>query len=180
MPIFVLSASFFKIFRCHQISAYCPSPLSRIGNVTTLFHRAIQNCRVARNKCIISVHSNLVCVSADILRNVHNIYAHVTHTYMRIPSAECKVVQVHRVNGSSELIYTGWQPRFVSRYAQQKQYKMRNYYKITSKRGLASIAFCGKRARAHTHTHTHTHTYIYIYIVNMKIALTDTNLVSLF
>jgi len=90
MPIFVLSASFFKIFQCHQISVYCPSPLSRIGNITTLFHRAVQSCRDARNKCIIGVHSNLVCVSADILRNVHNIHAHVMHTYMRIPSAEYK------------------------------------------------------------------------------------------
>lgn len=63
---------------------------------------------------------------------------------MGIPSAgQYKVVQVHRVNGSSELIYAGWQAALrVSRYAQQKQYRTRRGgYKVKTKRDSRQVHF---------------------------------------
>ena len=108
-----------------------------VGNVTTPFHRAVPSCRVARNKtrCTRTRQSRLCVESADTLSHTHtHTHTHTnTHIRARIPSAEqYKVVQVHRVNGSSELIYAGWQAaRFVSlAYAQQKQYGTGRDYKL--------------------------------------------------
>lgn len=86
------------------------------------------------------------------------------HTRTEIhPSVEqYKVVQVHRVNGSSELIHAGWQAALrVSRYAQQKQYRTRYGYKIRAKRGTHEMQFAES-----------------VYNVNTKTALTDATLVS--
>jgi hypothetical protein len=131
-----------------------------MDNITTPFHNVpFQVVALLGIKCCVGIcaRANFVCMSAPTL------YTCAMHTRMGInPSVEqYKVVQVHRVNGSSELIHAGWQAALrVSRYAQQKQYRARQGYKVTAKRDTHEIRFAES-----------------VYNVNMKIALTDATLV---
>lgn len=87
-----------------------PIPHAWLGNNPLC---AVPSCVVAslgiKRRVSVRARANMARVSADTLLFTH--VTCVTHTRMGIhPSAEqYKVVQVHRVNGSSELIHAGWQ-----------------------------------------------------------------------
>jgi len=110
----------------------------------------------------------LVCVSTDALlpplslahtHTTHNTHTHTTHHVQRIygwgfhSSAEqYKVAQVHRVNGSSELIHASR----VSCLATHNKNNIVHAYKVKAKRDTYEMQFVES-----------------VYIVNTKTALTD-------
>lgn len=102
-----------RIFRCHRNNRLSVCGRKRdINPLVARFHDVaslrIKRCIDAAHASISLTHESVcLCVSADILNATH------THTCAQGADShtnvgDYKVVQVHRVNGSSELIHAGW------------------------------------------------------------------------